>query len=586
MAPLLFLACALFHCVSAFNTQVQQYTQDKHAIVSFIMPLDHDALYKEYISFSTDANKATIDHWSTDIDPVIIYDAQFKEDKKAYIENVTFTLDISLHEAAEELNIRFTYYLQNKGAIQEQLLQVKLPTRQKPVHSSSIEQQEQNITVEQSVIPAVSDATKNNIVTTVNYDPAVSWSCTISNIITHTHSIWLQCLLILLLGMLLSFTPCIYPMIPITVGILQGQGSTSWIRNVALSLAYTVGIATTFALLGLTAAYTGKLFGTFMQHPVVIIMIASLLLYLAGSMFGWYDMYTPRMFNLQKNATKGGSLLTAFMFGAVSGTVASPCVSPGLALVLSIVAGLANPLLGFLFLFMFGIGLSLPLLIIGAFSGSINVLPRAGFWMVEVKKIFGFLLLGVSIYFLNTILPDYIATWLSLATPLIAGIYYLWPRKQATTSKILYNTLGIGLIVITIIMSYFALRTTLQAQECAADGFWMHDYACAQEKAVEQHKPMLVKVEAPCCSMCTAIDKKFFKQNNIIELLKEHYVPVIIDGSETTSTVESFVKRFNVIGFPTILVINPQDNAVIKRWSSDLYNYSVEQLITELRSYA
>ena len=582
MIRLLFLVCSLFRYVHTFDTQIQQYVPEQQAVVSFTMPLENDALYKEYISFCTDIPQATITQWSTDVDPVTLYDAQFKEDKKAYTQNITFTLHISLQEAITELTIRFTYYLKNKGAIQEQLLHVSLPQEERSATAAVlIAPQETENALPEDITPAT--ITK---VADLDADAPISWSCKISQVITHTNSIWLQCLLIMLLGMLLSFTPCIYPMIPITVGILQGQGSTSVVRNLALSLAYTVGVATTFALLGLTAAYTGKLFGTFMQHPVVIISIVILLLYLAGSMFGFYDMYTPRMFALQKNASKGGSLLAAFMFGAISGTVASPCVSPGLALVLSIVAGLANPLLGFLFLFMFGIGLSLPLLIIGTFSSSINVLPRAGFWMVEVKKMFGFLLLGVSIYFLNTILPAYVAPWLSLATPLIAGLYYLWPRKhKSMTGRMLYNGIGISLIVATIVMSYFALRSTLQAQACATDGFWLYDYACAQEKAAQEHKPMLVKVGAPCCSMCTAIDKKFFYNNEVISLLKGQYVPVIIDGGQNTPEVESFVKTFNIIGFPTILVINPQDQTVIKRWSSDLYHYTIEQLLDELRSY-
>ena len=107
--------------------------------------------------------------------------------------------------------------------------------------------------------------------------------------------------------------------------------------------------------------------------------------YLALSMFGFYDMYVPNILQTKNNVNHKGSLFSAFVFGAISGSIASPCLSPGLALLLTIVATLGNNLLGFLLLFSFGIGLSIPLLIIGTFSSSINILPQAGMWMIEVK---------------------------------------------------------------------------------------------------------------------------------------------------------------------------------------------------------
>ena len=122
----------------------------------------------------------------------------------------------------------------------------------------------------------------------------------------------------------MSLTPCIYPMIPITVGILQAQGSKSFGSNLLLASAYTLGIATTFAALGVTAAYTGAMFGaSIMSNPFFILMIVAVLTYLGFSMLGFYDMYTPK-FMRNAGAGKGGSLTSAFLFGAASGTVASP----------------------------------------------------------------------------------------------------------------------------------------------------------------------------------------------------------------------------------------------------------------------
>lgn len=174
--------------------------------------------------------------------------------------------------------------------------------------------------------------------TTLHAD--ASWASYISTLVQTTESTSLRLILVAALGMLLSLTPCIYPMIPITVGILQSQGSRSIARNFCLALSYTMGIASTFALLGLLAAYTGLLFGSFMTKPLVIIPLVALLVYLAGSMMGFYEMYTPRL--LQNGSSSGGgSLVSAFLFGAASGTVASPCLSPGLILLLTIVTSWA-----------------------------------------------------------------------------------------------------------------------------------------------------------------------------------------------------------------------------------------------------
>lgn len=557
----------------SFAPNIEWEMPSKEATISFMVPIDkEDALYHEYVDFSCDQEWITIHNWKTDIDPTAVYDPIFKENKKIYTQDVTFNIDMTIKKPVTEATLRFTFYRKNKGSIEEKLIHLPLQNEQTNKPSISVnlaaDIEDSKVELENKMV----DQTEPEIT------PA-SLSCKISNLIEHTNSLWLQCLLILLLGALLSLTPCIYPMIPITVGILQGQGSTSFLRNLFVSLCYTMGVATTFALLGTVAAYTGKLFGTFMQSPIVILSIVALLLYLALSMFGLYDMYIPKGFQSNNRFTKGGSPITAFLFGVVSGTVASPCVSPGLALVLSIVTGLGNPFLGFIFLFAFGIGLSLPLMIIGTFSSSLNVLPKAGMWMVEIKKLFGFLMVGMSIYFLGTIIPAYTTTWLFTLLILVAGLYYLKAAsKQSTLGKLLYNLLGMILITGSIIFGYFAIRASFNPQDCTIVGLWTENYTCAREQARHEHKKLLLKVEAPCCSMCTAIDKKFFRNSEIITTLEQSYIPVHIDGSDTVDQIiPDLVKKFSIVGFPTILIIDPIDEVILKKWASDLYDYSIDE---------
>jgi len=377
-------------------------------------------------------------------------------------------------------------------------------------------------------------------------------------------------------------------MIPITVGILQAQSSTSMLRNFSLALAYSMGIACTFAALGLAAAFTGQMFGNLMSNPIVILALVALLAYLAFAMMGFYEMYTPRFLTNNKNA-QGGSLSGAFLFGAVSGTVASPCLSPGLILVLSIVTALGNKLLGFLMLFTFGIGLSIPLLIIGTFSSSISLLPQAGMWMVEIKKIFGLLLLGMCFYFLHFIVPLSVVLWLAVATALILAPLYLRAAQRSTTSssKILNYGMYALLLAATIGAGSQAYKTTCQTTgDHTHHAFWLTDYSDALQQARTSNAYIFVDITAPYCSICSAIEQNLFTNDHVVSALQK-LVPVRIDSSDTTNAVHTnLLKQCKVFGVPTFLLIDPKTETVIKRWGGELYDTCAQAFVAELEPYS
>ncbi len=205
-------------------------------------------------------------------------------------------------------------------------------------------------------------------------------------------------------GVLVSFTPCIYPMIPITAGILQAQASNSFFHNFLNSLCYVIGIATVYAFLGYISATSSIMFGSWLAAPWFLAIIIGFFIYLAGSMFGFYELYVPPFLMRHNIATKHGSLLHTFALGIVSGTVASPCLTPALAMLLGIVAKQGNPILGLMTLFSFAFGMGILLMLVGTFSSTLGMLPKAGAWMDEIKKVFGFLMLGVCVYFLHAFL--------------------------------------------------------------------------------------------------------------------------------------------------------------------------------------
>ena len=208
-------------------------------------------------------------------------------------------------------------------------------------------------------------------------------------------------------GLLTSLTPCIYPMIPITAAIVGGQSTvgggvpSSRFRPLLLSLVYALGLATVYALLGLFAGLSGSMFGAVSSNPWLYFLQANVLLLAALAMLDVIHVQMPAAaLQWAGRAGSGGRLSGVFLMGAVSGLVAAPCSAPVMAAVLTWVTQTQSALLGFIYLFVFSLGMCGLLVVVGASSGTLSRLPRAGLWMSRIKKIFGFVMLGVAEYYL------------------------------------------------------------------------------------------------------------------------------------------------------------------------------------------
>ncbi len=227
-------------------------------------------------------------------------------------------------------------------------------------------------------------------------------------------------------GVVTSFTPCLYPMIPITMGILQAQATSSIWSNLLSAFSYVLGMAMVYASLGYIAATTSVIFGRWAANPWFIFFVVVVFLYLAFSMFGFYEIYMPSFLTHQTDApTRRSSLVRSFLFGIISGTVASPCLTPPLAILLTFVAKKGSPILGFATLFAFALGMGILLMVVGAFSSSLSLLPRAGMWMLEIKKLFGFVMLGMCVYLVRPIIGDLWAMYLYGTVGITMITYYL-----------------------------------------------------------------------------------------------------------------------------------------------------------------
>jgi cytochrome c-type biogenesis protein len=211
--------------------------------------------------------------------------------------------------------------------------------------------------------------------------------------------------LLFVAGVLTSLTPCIYPMIPITAAIVGGQSAgevrTDRWRPLLLSLTYVVGLATVYSALGLFAGLTGTLFGTISTNPWLYFAMANLLVIAALAMLDVFPVRIPSSLVARaSNAGTGGRFSGAFVMGAMSGLVAAPCSAPVMAAVLTWVTATKSAWRGFAYLFAVSLGMCALLVAVGVSSGTLSRLPRAGIWMIRIKRVFAFVMLAVAEYYL------------------------------------------------------------------------------------------------------------------------------------------------------------------------------------------
>lgn len=410
----------------------------------------------------------------------------------------------------------------------------------------------------------------------------------ISTLFSSTGSISIRFFASLILGLLLSLTPCIFPMIPITVGILQINSSTSKIRGFFTSLSYTLGISLTFAIFGFIVTLGSHVFGSFQGSIWTILPLAILLIYFGLSMFDFYEIKIPKFLQPKSTSVKQGSYLSAFLFGTISGTVASPCLSPGLALILDYVSQLSSNadifsyLEGFLLLFVFGIGSSLPLLIIGTFSSSLNFMPKAGPWMLEVKKIIGIMLIVMAFYHISKLqqyFPWHILYIVITIAFISIGIYYIKNIKKTDSSKLkFYKILTAALLIIGSIVFGIYSNLSLNNKKQDYGIIWLNNFDQALEKAQLENKLLFIDIGSSFCAICKTIDNTIFKNPNVIKTIDKYYIPLKINYDIEQESFEKIKNLFGPIkGFPSYIITNK--DTIIKKMGSELGNLDIDNII-------
>ncbi len=356
-----------------------------------------------------------------------------------------------------------------------------------------------------------------------------------------------------LFGLALNLTPCVYPVIPMTVSFFVAQSEQKRWAVFVLASYYVVGIAIVFSILGLVSGLAGRQWGFLFQSPWFVICITIIILSMAASMFGAFEVTVPSSLMTKLGKSRQGAI-GSFVMGLTVGVVIAPCATGIIIGLVSIVAKLGIVAKGALLFFVMGLGLGFPYLFLAMFSGALSRLPKSGLWMVWMRKLFGFLLIGVAIYFL---LPQarqphdqqgFYLGILAIFGGLLLG--FLERGEGYTRSfKIIRAIFGVLLILSGTLLVNAAIRPE-------PPGINWVDYRGQSVGHLQKgNRPALIDFYADWCAACKELDRKTFRDQRVIDKSRE-FIMLRVDCTLTDDKCTALTEKFKVSGLPTVIFIS------------------------------
>ena len=381
-------------------------------------------------------------------------------------------------------------------------------------------------------------------------------------------------------GLLLALTPCVFPMIPILSGIIVGQGSSiTTLRSFYISLTYVIAMALTYGVLGIIAGSFELNLQTASQNIWVITAFSGVFVLLALSMFGFYELQLPASWQNKLSGAsgkQGGTLHGVAVMGVLSAIIVGPCVAPPLAGALFYISQTGDAVLGGTALFAMGMGMGTPLLVIGTSAG--NLLPRAGAWMETIKHIFGVLMLGVAVWFMERVLPGSLALALWAILFIVTAIYMgaLDRSERQSQWQGLWRGLGLAMLAYGLILMVGAASggnnmfkplqgllnkdqagdvrsSTLSFQTIkGVDGL-----QSVLDQAVNEDKYVMLDFYADWCITCKEMEHEAFSDSRVHQMLS-NVILLQADVTENNEIDQALLKKFSLYGPPAILFFNKQ----------------------------
>ncbi len=378
---------------------------------------------------------------------------------------------------------------------------------------------------------------------------------------------WLAFVLVFVGGVLSSLTPCVYPVIPITISFI-GARSKGKLHGFIQSLFFVLGMALVYSSLGVVAALSGKSFGSFGASPVMNAAVAAIFLTLAAGMFGAYEMQMPSSVSAKLQSGDRSGPLGAILMGAVTGFIAAPCVGPIIAGLLIFIASTQSIFTGFFLMLTYALGMGLLFLVIGTFAGALSTLPGADSWMETVKKFFGVVMVAMALYFLRFLIPEAAMPYLSGAGLVIFGVYtgaFHPLSEESGGAEKFYKALGLVAVVLGakfLIWGWGAPGAGIAGLAGTAERAELEweisspqsdRHVSLLEEARSEGRPAVVDFWAEWCVQCRELDHKTWVDPEIYAE-GQRFARIKMDMTDSESVwAQTQNERFQVVGMPTVI---------------------------------